>query len=249
MLKNVFSVLFAFFLCLNGSLAHAEISFPEPPPTGSFIVDEAQLIDEGTEQRINDVAAKILKDEQAPIFVATIPSLQSYNASNESIETYATKLFNNWGIGYKDHSYGVLLLVSKGDRKARIELGSDYNHRYDAEAKEVMDRFIIPYFKQGNFAGGIESGVTRMDMVIRGLDLPKKPMSAESIIILVVIGIILIGTPFVIYSLFKSGKSGWGWAVLVAFGLFLWWLIRTILSGSSGRGGGRGGGGGASGSW
>ena len=43
---------------------------------------------------------------------------------NESIEAFATALFNTYGIGNMPKNNGVLLLVAVRDRKARIELGS-----------------------------------------------------------------------------------------------------------------------------
>lgn len=43
-----------------------------------------------------------------------------------SVEQYARQLFDHWGPGFKDRNYGILLLVSVGDRKARIELGAGW---------------------------------------------------------------------------------------------------------------------------
>ena len=85
-------------------------------------MDEADLLHAAEQQRIEELCGKLLKEEHIPIVVVTIPSLAKYDASN--IESYARGLFHNWGIGSQAHNYGVLLLVSVGDRKARIELGA-----------------------------------------------------------------------------------------------------------------------------
>ena len=67
------------------------------------------------------------------------------------------------------------------------------------------------------------------------------------------------GKPFVILvigvivSLFKSGRSGWGWVLIAALGAFLLFVIVNAMRGGGGSGGafggGGGGGGGATGSW
>ena len=56
----------------------------------------------------------------------------------------------------------------------------------------------------------------------------------------------------VIVSLFKKGRSGWGWALIAGIAIALFFILRAAASsgGSGGSfGGGSSGGGGASGSW
>ena len=66
-------------------------------------------------------------------------------------------------------NYGMLLLVSKGDRRARIELGAGWRHDKDVQAEQIMDEQIVPRFKQGDFSGGIEAGVESLDKLARDL--------------------------------------------------------------------------------
>jgi uncharacterized protein len=93
-------------------------TFPERPGQHDFILDEAGLIHSEDAQQIKSVCERLLKEEQTPIVVVTIPSLAKYDGSD--IESYARALFDKWGIGSQTHNYGVLLLASVGDRKARI---------------------------------------------------------------------------------------------------------------------------------
>jgi uncharacterized protein len=219
-------------------------TFPARPATGNFIVDEAEIIKEEDKKLINETAQGLLKEKRIPIFVVTVNSLLDYNAI-DGIDHYSSALFNNWGIGYKDFNYGILLLIAKNERMARIEFGSEFNHRHDADAQKIMNEFIIPEFKKNNPSKGITNGVKALNTMARGLVLPKAEVSKSSMVGLVIFAL-LIGA--IVFSLFKNGKSGWGWAVLAAIGLLLFFILRSGASGG-GFGGGGGGGGGASGSW
>ena len=238
------SVLLA--LGLFGISLHA-VTFPDKPPRKAFFVDEAGLITPEDADAINQIASKLLREERVPLFVVTIRGLSAYEADRGGVERYARQLFDHWGIGSKKRNFGMLLLVSAGDRNARIELGADWSGRHDAEARTVMDDLIIPQFKRGDFSLGILDGVRGMDAMARGLALPRAA-TPWWFWPAVIIGAIVIVA--VIVSLFKSGRKGWGWALIALLGIILFFALRSAMSGSGGGfGGGGGGGGGASGSW
>lgn len=82
-----------------------------------------------------------------------------YNTPDTSIEAFATHLFNRWGIGNRATNKGVMLLVARQDRKVRIELGAGYGTGYNKAAQDVINEYILPYFKKENYELGIEKGV------------------------------------------------------------------------------------------
>ncbi len=235
--------------CLTLGQTNA-LTFPDKPETESWIVDEADLIGADDAQAINETALALFVEQRVPMYVVTIRSMADYDAVGYSIEGYAADLFDHWGIGFPDRNYGMLLLVSKGDRKARIELGADWGREYDWQASNVMQSLIIPAFKRGDFSTGIRDGVKGMDALARGLALPTptKPWWVVPLAIALIIGLIML-----IFNLFKTGRSGWGWALIALTGAAIWMLMRASASSSGGSGGGFGGGssggGGASGSW
>lgn len=226
------------------------VSFPDKPEPSHFYVDQAGLVDQVAGANIDEVAGLLLRQERVPIYVVTIPSLMTYGARSKGIERYATMLFNHWGIGWKERNYGILLLVSKGDRKARIELGKSWAGRYDDQAQEIMDDLIISAFKRGDFATGITDGVRGLDAMARGLALPKATVPVWFWPAVLLGGLFLI---MLIINFFKSGRSGWAWLLIAAIGaiILIAFKILSLLPGSSsgGFGGGTGGGGGATGSW
>lgn len=223
------------------------IRFPDKPPSQDYFVDGANLIQPAQRQTINGIAGNLLREHDVPIFVVTIGSLSAMDAAGSSIEAYATALFNHWGIGSQQRNFGVLLLVSLGDRKARIELGAGWGREHDAQAANIMQSLIIPAFKRGDYSIGIADGVRGLDAMVRGMNLPKPtaPWWYWPAVILGAIGIVA-----AIVNLFRTGHKGWAWALIAAVAALLFFMLRNAGSGSgAGFGGGSSGGGGATGSW
>jgi len=112
----------------------------------NFVSDEARMMSSSDLQSANSILRDLRLSQGTPMMVATIASMSAYGASGYSIERYAFELFNSWSIGSDGKSNGVLLLVSKGDRLARIEFGLDWGRRYDSQAQTIMDGQIISRF-------------------------------------------------------------------------------------------------------
>ena len=125
----------AFVLATIGLLAFkAETAFAlridlDRPGPNEFVRDLAGMISSANEAEIKKIAGAVLKDKATPILVVTISSMDAHGGGDLRIETFARLLFDQWGIGHKtlgnsEWNTGILLLVSEGDRKARIELGA-----------------------------------------------------------------------------------------------------------------------------
>lgn len=242
---NFATLLCVLILYCSSSFA---VSFPDKPPETDFFVDKAALISAEDRAEINTIASELLSEENIPIFIVTIDSLATYEASDQTIETYATALFNEWGIGSAERNFGILLLVSRGDRRARIELGTDWGYSHDRASRDIMNNLIVNQFKRDAYSLGILDGVRGLDAMARGLALPK-PTTPWWVVPALIVGAILLIV--LIVNLFRSGRSGWAWALIIGLGVLLFFIFRaTSSSGSSGGfGGGSSGGGGASGSW
>jgi uncharacterized protein len=222
-----------------------QVTFPDKPPGGSYFVDEAGLISPADGESINQVAAALWHDKAVPILIVTITSLSDHNAAGYSIEKYATELFNHWGIGNERHNYGILLLVSEGDRKARIELGAAWGRSHNDQAKQVMDTLIIPRFREEQFSKGIRLGVRGMDGLAREVTPQVRRLTWEGAILIVAFTGLTIA---VIISLFKHGRNGWGWVLVAFLGTVLVVLFKVLMIVAI-FGGGDSGGGGATGDW
>lgn len=238
-----------FFLSADLS-AKAEVRFPEPPPENTFFLDAANLLSRAEEQELNTVAFALMYDEKVPMIFVTVPSLAAYGSAEFGIEHYAGALFDHWGIGSQARNYGILVLVAKADRRARIEFGAAYRNRHNQDAEYIMQNLMIPAFKRGAFGSGLIEAAYGLDNLARGLELPKAEMPLFLVAPLVLIALVALG--LLIQNLFKTGRTGWAWVVLAFIGIALFFILRTLLSGRGGGGafgGGSSGGGGASGGW
>jgi uncharacterized protein len=91
----------------------------------------------------------------------------------ETIEQYSIRVAEAWKIGRKKIDDGALLVIAKNDHKLRIEVGYGLEGALtDVTARRIIDEVIAPRFKEGDFAGGISAGLTRMIGVIDGEPLP-----------------------------------------------------------------------------
>jgi uncharacterized protein len=87
--------------------------------------------------------------------VVTLKSLQ-----DTAIEDYGYQLGRHWGIGQKEKNSGVLLIVAPNERKVRIETGYGLEGNLtDAVSRLIIENAILPRFRAGDFAGGINRGV------------------------------------------------------------------------------------------
>lgn len=147
---------------LGLALARPALAVDVPYLTGR-VVDEANILSPAVEQNIAQVSEQHEKATGDQIVVLTLPSLEG-----ESIEGYATRVFEAWKLGQKGKDNGVLVIVAPNDRKMRIEVGYGLEGTLtDAAAARIIREVMTPQFKSGNFEAGIQNGVTA---IVQGLE-------------------------------------------------------------------------------
>ncbi len=260
MMNKYVPALCVLLLALSGWSTEKKDYKPYPQPDAGYVTDLAGLLTDDEEERLEQWLWQTESRTNVEIVVVTINSIKDYpGTANDRIESFATGLFDTYGIGNLPKNDGILLLVARNDRKARIELGKFYGRTRDGDARRIMDRVIIPHFKRDDYAGGITEGARALMREFAGVRVGI-PWS------IIWMGVGIVVCALIAISLFRSGKRGWGWVFVgIIFILLLGILhtVRTIMrhmpeghsSGWSsggfggGFGGGSSGGGGATGSW
>lgn len=93
------------------------------------------------------------ENQGAQIAILLIPSLRG-----ESLEKFATQVFNQKGLGDKKLNNGVLILVVKNERKIRIEVGTGLEKILTNNyCSKIIKRTIAPKFKLGQFYNGLNN--------------------------------------------------------------------------------------------
>lgn len=134
------------------------------PALSGRVVDEAGLIDPAGEAALTDKLAAFEQASSDQLVVVTVPDLEGYD-----IADYVYRLGRDWGIGQKGEDNGVLLLVSRDDRKVRIEVGYGLEGTLtDALASTIIETDILPAFRSGDYPGGIDRGVDGILSVLSG---------------------------------------------------------------------------------
>ena len=103
--------------------------------------------------------------------MVTLDSLQGY-----TIEDYGYQLGRYWGIGQKGKNTGALLIVAPKEHKVRIEVGYGLEGTLtDAISATIIQNYILPSFKRGDYNAGVLAGTTSILSVLGGNSLSAPP--------------------------------------------------------------------------
>lgn len=205
---------------LLGTLSYcvpAHAAFQIPPRKDRAVHDLAGVILREDALAIETVAREVWGRGKVAIVVVTVKSLEG-----ESIEELALRWGREWGIGGKEDNRGILLLVSVGDRKARIENGYGVEgYLPDGLAGRILDEESIPYFKRGDYSVGIRKAVERLALLTAkefGFKLegnlsprvPRRLVDGGAWLLILVLIILFLGggLPSVLWWLLLGGGRG-----------------------------------------
>ncbi len=144
-------------------------------PSGR-VNDFANIISPGNrallEARLKDLDTK----STIEMVVVTVPDLEG-----KTIEDYTIDLAKKWKIGKHDKNNGVIFLTAPREKKVRIEVGYGLEGDLtDAVSRRVLHTIVVPYFKKGDFNGGIHAGVDAVISVLTHEPLNTPDVPAQS---------------------------------------------------------------------
>src|SRR5882672_5727987 len=170
-------------LALIGFAAQAQTGYPKAEDL--YVNDFAKLLTAEDSGAIGAALTKLRDDTGIHVVVGAIQSIHVYGTGDQTIESFATNLFNEWGIGDSQRNDGVLILVAVNDRKVRIELGSGYGNIYNEQMQSVINRQMLPHFRKNNYSRGILEGTNSVVRILSerasAVDLQPAPTPAPAV--------------------------------------------------------------------
>jgi len=134
------------------------------PALRGYVNDYGDMISASVEA---DLASKLKTFEETDstqLVVLTVPSLEG-----DPVEDYSIRVAEAWKIGQKGKDNGILFLVSREDRKMRIEVGRGLEGNLtDLTAGRIIDLVVKPKFKAEDYDGGFTAGVSALIDATRG---------------------------------------------------------------------------------
>jgi len=144
-----------------------------PKPVG-LVNDFASLFSENFRSRLELQLSDLKTKTTVEFAVVTVKNLE-----NLTVEEYSNQLFKAWGIGQKDKDNGLLLLISKDDKKIRFETGYGLEGTLpDGRLGEIIRTKISPEFKKGDYEAGVLSAVNTISQYL--IDPSSAPPISES---------------------------------------------------------------------
>ncbi|MGZ3494595.1 MAG: TPM domain-containing protein [Thermodesulfobacteriota bacterium] len=158
-MKKIFPF-FILLLCCLPIVAHSL----DVPRLQGYVNDYAGMISPSAKSKIEQGLKAFEQSDSTQLVILTIPSLEG-----ENIEEFSIKVAEAWKIGQQQKDNGILLIVSKQERKIRIEVGRGLEGRLtDLMAGRIIDQVIKPRFKQGDFDAGFVAGASALISATRG---------------------------------------------------------------------------------
>ncbi len=238
--------------------ALAEDVVPVPVLTGR-VIDQTSTLSAAQADALSAKLAAIEKERGAQIVVLIVPT-----ARPEDIASFAQRVAASWKLGRKEVGDGLLLTVAKNDRDVDIRVAATLQGAIpDVVAGRIIREQILPAFKAGDFAGGLNVAVDRLGALIAGEMLPAPSAGTapprprgrvgfdwQDMAIFLFVGVPILGRILSSVMGRKLGALGTGAAV----GAIGWFLTASLLVaagagivalfvvGVMGLGGSRGGG-------
>ena len=139
------------------------------PAFDSPVVDATGTLDGATVQQLEQQARALQQRKGSQLQVLMVPSTQP-----ETIEQFAVRAFESFKLGRKAVDDGLLLVVAKDDRRMRIEVGYGLEGAIpDITAGRVIQEYLVPYFRQGDYGGGIVAATAQLVKLVDGEPLPE----------------------------------------------------------------------------
>ena len=158
---RLFSALFLVAAALNAA-ARQE---PLPSKPADYVLDGAGVFRADQKTALARKLEQFERDTSSQLVVAVMPRVPD----DYALEDFTQRTFDAWGVGQKGRDNGIVLFVFPESREMRIEVGYGLEGAVpDALANGIIRAEIVPSFRAGDMAGGIERGTDALMAAAKG---------------------------------------------------------------------------------
>ncbi|MFL6664564.1 MAG: TPM domain-containing protein [Rhizobacter sp.] len=219
---------------LLAALAIAQDVLPVPALSGR-VIDQTATLTAAQSAALSAKLEAIETRRGSQVVVLIVPTTQP-----EDIAAYAQRVADTWKIGRRAVGDGVLVVVAKNDRAMRIEVAKALEGAIpDAAAGRIIGQQMTPAFRAGDFAGGLNVAVDRIDQLIGNENLPApserqdaggRPQPGGGFDLQSIGLFLLVGVP-VVGGILKGvlGRKLGSLATGGVVGGIAWWLTASML--------------------
>ncbi len=241
-----------FLLCLLQLVATmpaanaASSSLQEIPPLTSPVIDMTGTLDANQQAQLSAKLRSLHDKYGAQMQVLIIAS-----SAPEDAFTYSMRVVEKWKLGAAKVDNGLLLFIAKDDRRSQMQVGYGLEGTIpDVVASRLLDTVMAPFFRQGEFYGGINAVVDSVYQRIAGTIPPGQQDSARpagdenqqaiSFFFIIVLGMIFIkimrgvtghivapvaGAPLIVLFVWLVI----GWSLMMAVGIAFMALMLALV--------------------
>ncbi|MBS0446630.1 MAG: TPM domain-containing protein [Proteobacteria bacterium] len=220
----------AALLGLAAAGAFGQDVLPVPALSGR-VIDQTGTLTPAQSGALTTKLAAIETQRGSQLVILIVPTTQP-----EDIAAYGQRVADAWKIGRHDIGDGVLVIVAKNDRRFRIEVAKALEGALpDVLVGRIGREQMAPAFKAGDYAGGLNAAIDRIDQAIggEGLAAPtrgdqrhaQRGFDLQDLAIFLFVAVPIVGG---ILAAVVGRKLA---AVLTggAIGVAGWWLTASLL--------------------
>lgn len=148
-------------LQVENDLADGE-SIRTLPTLNEPVIDQANILSASEKQQISARILKLNEQAKAQIGVVIVPT-----TGQEDIFDFAIRVAEQWKLGSEKQDNGLLMAIAINDRRIQIAPGYGLEGVLpDIVASRIIRNNITPYFKQNQFAQGIDAGLAEIENIL-----------------------------------------------------------------------------------
>ncbi len=132
------------------------------PTLNEPVIDQAHILSTEDKQAIGEKIRALHDTGKAQIGVVIVPT-----TGQEDIFGFAMRIADQWQLGSAKQDNGLLIAIAVNDRRMQILTGYGLEGVIpDIIANRIINQQITPYFKQAQYAQGINAGLSEIERIL-----------------------------------------------------------------------------------